>query len=52
MNGGKSAQIFVAGVVGIGLATALFLPGRSTVQAIQATGNAGSQVLGTAITGK
>lgn len=48
---GKSAQLFVAGLVSIGIITALFLPGRSTVQGIGAIGTAGKGLLGTAITG-
>jgi hypothetical protein len=44
-------RIFVAGVITIGVVTALFLPGRSTVQAIGAAGNASSNLLGTAIKG-
>lgn len=47
----KTVQIFVAGLVGIGMATALLLPGRQTVGAIKATGDAGSGLLGTAIRG-
>lgn len=48
---GKSAQIFVTGIVTIGIITALFLPGRSTVQGIGAIGTASSGLLGTAIKG-
>lgn len=48
---GKSAQLFIGGVVTIGVITALFLPGRSTVQGITAAGTAGSGLLGTAIKG-
>lgn len=47
-----SAQILVAGIVTIGLATAVLLPGRQTIGTIKATGNAGSNLLGTAIKGK
>lgn len=48
---GKTASILVAGVVTIGIITALVLPGRQTAQAITAAGNAGSGLLGTAIKG-
>lgn len=44
-------KTLVAGVVAIGLVTAAFLPGRTTVQGITAAGNATSGVLGTAING-
>jgi hypothetical protein len=49
---GKTVQIFVAGIITIGIATALLLPGRPTAQVIGASGNAASNLLGTAITGK
>lgn len=45
------AKAFVVGVVGIGLATALFMNGRNTAGVITASGNAASNVLGTAIKG-
>jgi hypothetical protein len=48
---GDSVRIFVAGVITIGIITALFLPGRTTVQGITATGQAASGVLNTAIKG-
>lgn len=48
---GKSAQILVAGVVTIGIITALVLPGRTTAQSLTAAGSAGSNLLGTAIKG-
>ena len=48
---GKAIVLFVSGVVGIGIATALFLPGRQTIGGIKAAGNAGSGLLGTAIKG-
>lgn len=48
----KTLQIFVTGVVSIGIATAIFLPGRQTIGVINAGGKATSGVLGTAITGK
>jgi len=38
---GKTAQILVGGLVAIGMATALFAPGRQTVAGIKATGTAG-----------
>lgn len=44
-------RIFVAGVITIGVITALFLPGRTTVQAIGAAGSASSGLLNTAIKG-
>jgi hypothetical protein len=44
-------QTLVAGVVAIGMATALFLPGRQTATVIKAAGGAFSGVLGTAIKG-
>jgi len=39
---GKTAQILVGGLVAIGMATALFSPGRQTVSGIKAAGTAGS----------
>lgn len=45
---GKTAQIFVGGLVAIGMATALFAPGRQTIAGIKATGTAGSGLLATA----
>lgn len=44
-------QTLVAGIVAIGMLTAAFLPGRQTVQGINALGTAGSGLLGTAING-
>lgn len=41
----------VTGVITIGIITALFLPGRQTVAGFKALGQAGSNVLGTAIKG-
>lgn len=49
---GKSAEILIAGVVTIGIITALVLPGRNTANVIKSAGNAGQGLLGTAITGK
>lgn len=49
---GKSAEVFIAGVVTIGIITALVLNGRQTANVIGATGKAGSSLLGTAISGK
>jgi len=46
-----TVQTFVAGLVTIGLATAVLLPGRKTIGTIHATGSAGSNLLGTAIKG-
>jgi hypothetical protein len=51
MKAGQVVQIFVAGIVTIGIVTALTLPGRQTVGVISATGSAGSGLLGTAIKG-
>lgn len=48
---GKAATLFISGVVGIGIVTALFLPGRQTVAGIKAGGKAASGLLGTAIKG-
>jgi len=48
---GKAATLFISGIVGVGIVTALFLPGRQTVQGIKAAGTAGSGLLGTAIKG-
>ena len=45
------AKVLVTGVITIGIITALFLPGRSTVAGITATGQAASGLLGTAIKG-
>lgn len=48
---GKTASIFVAGIVTIGVITALTLPGRQSV-ALAKTGFTGAQgLLGTAIKG-
>jgi len=48
---GKTMDIFVSGVVTIGIITALFLPGRQTASGVKAIGTATSGVLGTAIKG-
>ena len=45
-------QTFVAGLVAIGLATAVLLPGRQTPQVLKAAGGVLSGSLKTAITGK
>jgi len=45
------AKVFVTGVVTIGVITALFLPGRKTVQGITAGFGGASKLLGTAIRG-
>lgn len=39
------------GIVGVAMATALFMPGRTTVAFTQAAGTAGTNILGTAIKG-
>lgn len=44
-------RIFVAGIITIGVITALFLNGRTTVAGIGAVGNASSGLLNTAIKG-
>jgi hypothetical protein len=46
-----SVKIFVTGVITIGIITALFMNGRTTVQGIGALGSASSGLLGTAIKG-
>lgn len=51
MTGSKTLDIFVAGLVTIGLVTALVLPGRQTASVIKASGNAGSGLLNSAIKG-
>lgn len=51
MGQSKPLTIFVAGVVTIGVITALFLPGRQTASGVKAIGQAGSGLLGTAIKG-
>ena len=51
MNGGALPRL-IAGVVTIGIITALTLPGRKTAENIKAAGQAGSGLLGTAITGR
>jgi hypothetical protein len=48
---GDTVKIFVTGVITIGIITALFMNGRTTVQGITATGNATSGLLNTAIKG-
>lgn len=50
MNG-DTVKVFVAGLVTIGIITAAFLPGRTTVQGIKAGGDAANGLLGTAING-
>jgi hypothetical protein len=46
-----TVKIFVTGVITIGIITALFMPGRTTVQGIKAAGSASSGLLNTAIKG-
>lgn len=48
---GNAIKIGVTGVITIGIITALFLPGRSTVAGIGAIGTASSGLLNTAIKG-
>lgn len=50
--GGKPLTIFVAGLVSIGIITALFSSGRQTAQGATAFGNAGAHLLSSAETGK
>lgn len=45
-------KTFLSGLVAIGMATAVLLPGRQTPQVIKATGNLLSGSLKTAISGK
>jgi hypothetical protein len=49
---GRNISILIAGVVTIGIITALVLPGRDTAGAAKAAGDASSHLLGTAISGK
>ncbi len=46
------AKAFVVGTVSIGLATALFAPGRTTTSAIQAVSGGAQGLFRTAVTGK
>lgn len=46
-----TVRIFIAGVITIGIITALFMPGRQTVSGIKAAGTASSGLLNTAIKG-
>ncbi len=45
------AKVFVVGVVSIGLATALFAPGRQTTNALKATFSGANSLLKTSISG-
>ena len=45
------AKAFVVGVVAIGMATALFAPGRTTVAFAQTAGNTATNLLHTAESG-
>lgn len=47
----RPIEVFVAGVITIGIATALFAPGRQTAQTVTAAGKASSNLLSTAISG-
>lgn len=49
---GKTATIFVAGVITIGIITALTMNGRNSADVFKAAGTASSGLLGTAISGK
>lgn len=44
-------ELFIGGVVTVGIITALFMPGRQTAQSVKAGGQAASNLLGTAISG-
>lgn len=48
---GATVKIFVGGIITIGIITALFLNGRTTVAGIGALGTASSGLLNTAIKG-
>lgn len=52
MRSGGAVQLFVGGLVTIGIITAIVLPGRNSASVAQAVGKAGSGLLGTAISGK
>jgi hypothetical protein len=49
---GNALQTFIAGIVAIGMATALLLPGRQTPAVIKAAGGLLQGSLRTSITGK
>lgn len=51
MFNGSPVKIAVGGVVAIGIITALFLPGRSTVGFTKAVGGSSQGVLNTVIKG-
>lgn len=46
------AKAFVVGVVGIGMATALFMPGRQTNAVAGTVINGANKLFSTAVTGK
>lgn len=48
---GRTIQILAGGAVTMGIITALFLPGRQTVQGIKAGGQAVQGIFGTVIKG-
>lgn len=48
----RPLTILISGVVTIGIITALFMPGRRTVEGIKAGGDAATGLLKTSITGK
>lgn len=48
----RNVSMLFAGIITIGIITALTLPGRKTAQNVTAAGKAGQGLLGTAITGK
>jgi len=49
---GNVLEMFVGGVITIGIITALVQSGRNTVGVIRSAGNAGQGLLSTAITGR
>jgi len=49
---GGALKTFIAGIVTIGMATAVLSNGRQTIGVVKAVGDAGSGFLGTAISGK
>lgn len=46
-----TVKVLITGVITIGIITALFMPGRSTVAGIKAAGGAASGLVNTAIRG-
>lgn len=52
MRSGGTFQLFVGGIVTIGIITAVALPGRQSANVVKSIGSAGQGLLGTAIQGK